>query len=482
MKTIVFNLFNGFNIRYLVHSGIIESLRILNYRVIITSYNSKEIKKNFSNKKNIEFHQLNEKIDNNFKNKRIYFFLNLIRYHMHGGKFKTPNLHFEIFKKDLLKNKTVKNTILVFVLKLLLKTLNNFKILRLIFLQITENLYPSYYEKFYEKFRPDLVICNSLGTFSNDDFLLRSAKKNSVKSLSIILSWDNSTTRGYPGCSPSRVIAWTKIMKNELIKLSDIKEEKIFVLGTAQFDHYFKKQKKSKKYFLKKFKLKKKNIIFFATRGPNTYTSNAEIIETICKVIISNKLKDTELLTRIHPLHYLKDKSKKYKILFKNYKYLERKYKNILKINYPKITNDKTNFHFSSSENDDLYLILKYSNMVINIFSTFNIEGSIFDKPLINVCFQKSKPNLEKKFKSRYDVIIDLNQDHNQRLIKTGGVKNCKNEEELSISIMEALKKPKKFSQNRKKIFKNEIGPNQGNASSAISKNIQQFVNYSLKH
>ena len=42
---------------------------------------------------------------------------------MHGGKFKTPNLHFEIFKKDLLKNKTVKNTILVFVLKLLLRLL-----------------------------------------------------------------------------------------------------------------------------------------------------------------------------------------------------------------------------------------------------------------------------------------------------------------------------------------------------------------------
>ena len=97
---------------------------------------------------------------------------------------------------------------------------------------------------------------------------------------------------------------------------------------------------------------------------------------------------------------------------------MERKYKNILKINYPKITNDKTNFHFSSSENNDLYLILKYSNIIVNIFSTFNIEGSIFDKPLINVCFQKSKSNFEKKFKSRYNVIIDLNQDHNQRLIK----------------------------------------------------------------
>ena len=51
MKTIVFNLFNGFNIRYLVHSGIIESLRILNYKIIITSYNSKEIKKIFLIKK-----------------------------------------------------------------------------------------------------------------------------------------------------------------------------------------------------------------------------------------------------------------------------------------------------------------------------------------------------------------------------------------------------------------------------------------------
>ena len=44
-----------------------------------------------------------------------------------------------------------------------------------------------------------------------------------------MLSWDNSTTRGYPGCKPNYVFAWTDTMKNEIIKLSDIDEDKISV-------------------------------------------------------------------------------------------------------------------------------------------------------------------------------------------------------------------------------------------------------------
>ena len=31
-----------------------------------------------------------------------------------------------------------------------------------------------------------------------------------------MLSWDNSTTRGYPGCKPTNVFAWTETMKEKL--------------------------------------------------------------------------------------------------------------------------------------------------------------------------------------------------------------------------------------------------------------------------
>ena len=70
--------------------------------------------------------------------------------------------------------------------------------------------------------------------------------------------------------------------------------------------------------------------------------------------------------------------------------------------------------------------------MIINIFSTINIEGAIFDKPLINISYQKNSNFYDKNMKSRYDVNIDFKQDHNQRILSTKGITNCWNGAELN--------------------------------------------------
>jgi hypothetical protein len=82
-----------------------------------------------------------------------------------------------------------------------------------------------------------------------------------------MLSWDNSTTRGYPGCKPNYVFAWTETMKNEIEKLSDIHEDQIYVTGSAQFDHYFSDLTSQKKNFNNKFKLDEKRTLYFLLQG-----------------------------------------------------------------------------------------------------------------------------------------------------------------------------------------------------------------------
>ena len=114
--------------------------------------------------------------------------------------------------------------------------------------------------------------------------------------------------------------------------------------------------------------------------------------------------------------------------------------------------------------------------MIINIFSTINIEGAIFDKPLINISYQKNSNFYDKNMKSRYDVNIDFKQDHNQRILSTKGIINCWNSEELNKAINEALENPKKLSEKRKKIITNEVGPNKGNAAKMISSLIEELA------
>ena len=292
-----------------------------------------------------------------------------------------------------------------------------------------------------------------------------------------MLSWDNSTTRGYPGLKPNYVLAWTNTMKNEIKKLSDIDENKIYVTGSAQFDHYFLNLKFSKEDFYNKFRLnKEKKTLFFATRGPNTYASNAEIIKEICSSMRKQKILNSQLIVRIHPLHYSKNKFVKYKKLFKTYSDLEYEFKDILRINYPIIENDDSNFFLKKENSLDLHSLIKYSDVIINVFSTVNIEGAIFDKPLINISYQKNANFYNENMKSRYNINIDFKQDHNQRILSTGGIINCWNDKELNQAINDAIKYPKKLSEKREKIIINEVGPNKGNAAKTISSLIEKLA------
>ena len=101
MKTLVFNLFNGFNVRYLIETGIIDQLKKKN-RIILTSYSFNGIKEHFKNDKNIIYYKLDEKKDLNFRKNFIDRNLNRIRYYTEGGKFITPKLHINMFINDYL--------------------------------------------------------------------------------------------------------------------------------------------------------------------------------------------------------------------------------------------------------------------------------------------------------------------------------------------------------------------------------------------
>ena len=72
---------------------------------------------------------------------------------------------------------------------------------------------------------------SSLGVFSCDEYILRISRKLNIKSCSCILSWDNSTTRGYPGALPDMIYSWTDIMKEELINFSDCNRNIITTAG-----------------------------------------------------------------------------------------------------------------------------------------------------------------------------------------------------------------------------------------------------------
>ena len=122
--------------------------------------------------------------------------------------------------------------------------------------------------------------------------------------------------------------------------------------------------------------------------------------------------------------------------------------------------------------------LIYHSDVIVNIFSTINIEACIFNV-IVNVNFD----NLEKMY--YYDhkknwrqnlSKLDKDLDHNQRIVKSGSMKLANNPKELINLINDYLKNPQNNSKERKKIVDTEIGKFRGNASKNIASIIKNFV------
>jgi len=318
---------------------------------------------------------------------------------------------------------------------------------------------------------------SALCGFKYNEEIARESLKNNVPVCSVILSWDNTSGMGMPGYIPDYVVAWTENMKKELIELNDINEDKIYVGGMAHFDHYYdEKLVLEKKVFFEKLNLNvDKKVIFYATKSPKRFPWGPSLVEDIALSIERNLInQNTQILVRIHPLHYRRENGK---FIFQNildeYSRIEAKYPSVI-LNKPKMLSKKIDFYMDDSEEILVFSILKYSSLMLNMFSTMAIEAAILDLPIINVCIQeKCKADIGK---SKQDIMVDYRQTHNQRIINTEGAKTAFTNGELIDQINYYLSNDLADQKNRLKIVNNEAGPFCGNAGEEIGKFISSLV------
>ena len=469
MKKILINITNGFSLRFLCHTDILKKiLEEKNIKVFILSKDAASTRLNLGYK-NIEYVEFDESKSHNYKfASRFYNFLETIRLYINGGDFKTPEIYFFY---NVNNKKLFYRTLIFFFKKI--------KFLRKILVFMQSFYYPKDLFKLISQINPDLVITSSLGTFSYDEYILRISKKLKIKTCACILSWDNSTTRGYPRAIPDKIFSWTEIMKKELVNFSDIDPNIITVSGVPHFDNYYNKNKFNKKDFLKKINLPTdKKIILIITKGPSTFQFNPNICDLVSKAISTKKIDNAHIIVRIHPLFYQIDKNKEieFQSALDVFNEIKKKY-NCLTINYPNITSNNINFEMHFEEQHFLKNLILSSDLIINIYSTVNIEGAILDRPLINIDFDNFKPMYEwsKKYK-RQNLSIDRNLDHNLRIMRYGGISNVKSEKDLINEINNYLSNPERKKNERKVIAVKEGGPYKGSSGRNIAHQIINFL------
>ena len=414
-KTIFFLLPNGITVRNFLNTGIIDELiSKKNIRIVIFTssplafekYNNNEkvIIKLFIKKRKISlsgllniilrrrFYKVNQTVSNKILSKGPLF----------------PENHNKIIEY-LLSQPFPKSKIIYNTLRLILRKIKGFR--------------PDIL-KVFNKYEPSLVI--STHPISMDEYeYLSCSNKLGIRTIGIIKSWDNLTTKGYIPVKLDHYLAWNEIIKNELIKIHHVQESKISVTGIPQFDLYFYKANIIKREkFLKKMNLDpNKKTIFFATSPSSIGPEDPDIIFEKMKFLKNNKIKNIQVIARLHPL----DNIERYKKL---------KDSNFSNLTF-QIPGKNSNSKISGIINPDFITELRdtlfHSDVTVNTCSTTSLDAVAMDKPIVNIAFDLKPREYYKSCKRYYDFA------HFQPILNSGATKLASNFDEYVNLIFRYL-------------------------------------------
>ncbi len=297
---------------------------------------------------------------------------------------------------------------------------------------------------------------------------LVAAKQLKLSTSTFIFSWDNLASKGRMLGSFDAFLVWSDLMKAELLYFyPNVKEEKVKVVGTPQFEPYvMPKYETTKEDFLKKFQLnKKKLVICYSCADVSIGKNDPIVIKAIANAIRSNAIeRDVQLLVRTSPAE---DDAR--------FKSIRSAFPEIL-WNVPKWNLTREN-HAESwsqrvpSEEDikDLRALLEYVDLNINMCSTMSLDFMLFNKPVINTVFGNEANGL-------YNDQRFLNYDHYKKVVESGAVTIAKNENELIAQMNEALENPTKRTSQRKAMIDLQMGEPLLDTSKRIAETLKQWA------
>lgn len=483
MSTIAIAIQQGFSARVLLQTEVLDTLLEAGARVVVLTSDAATVEKYLNGRglSNIVVEQLDAAAYSKRQRGAIKYLLRQSR--IYGTRTRTVDDMFEMQWKDTWRMRAAVGLFLLAVTWLLTRLMRASGPLMRAVVALENRLdTPRAHEAFFRKYRPDAVVVTSLGTFAYDNYVIREAHRNGAPVISYVLSWDNTSVNGLGVNLCDKVIVWSEVMKQELVELHRLPPETIAVDGVPHYDSYVngKVELKSKEWLGEEFGFDPgKRLIMFAPRSPNTSLDNVDVAGVICDAIHDGRLPgDCHLLVRLHPIYYRRHEGR---FLFAGEliewdQLLERYGTDCLSIDRPAMIDGDLNLFMPDEEIPKLGSLLKHSEVVVNPFSTLNLESSIFDTPTVNVAFNIGRKRPTGPKVARYNIHYDEVQTHNQRVVNSGGTSVAHSIDEMIDQINRYLENASLHAEGRKRMVANECGVNLGRAGRAVGQTILEFA------
>jgi hypothetical protein len=292
------------------------------------------------------------------------------------------------------------------------------------------------HDEYFKEQNIQCVLTPGMGNFNfwNEGSFALEAQHMGIPAFAAITNYDNIVNMGYRGFNPTCLGVWSRQMADEVIKLHGYPANKLEIIGAVQYDRFMKPLSIRREEFLKSINLNpsKKTIFFAGGVNINHYFE-------IYRLFVEGKGRiwkgDFNFIVRPQPHAKLLD-SPGWQILEKMFTEVGVYVSNPGSVDASGDRTQELRLDLGLDEApDELNYLLRYSDVLINNFSTMGLEAAICDLPTIHVGYDAYT------FGVRFGVTTGFQQrmTHNRRPLRLKASKVAKSEKELLSHIDQYL-------------------------------------------
>jgi len=318
------------------------------------------------------------------------------------------------------------------------------------------------HDKYFSEQDIKCVLTPGMGNYNfwhEGDFALE-AQRMGIPAFAAITNYDNIVNMGYRGFDPICLAVWSRQMADEAIRLHNFPASRIEITGPVQYDRFMQPLQVKRDRFLSSINLDpNKKTIFFA--GGVNINHYFEIYRLFVERKRSIWRSDFNFIVRPQPHPKL--------LISPGWQILEKMFTQMgVYVSNPgsiDASGDRTKELFLDlgfdEGPDELNYLLRYSDVLVNNFSTMGLEAAICNLPVIHIGYDAYT------FGMRFGVTTGFQQrmTHNRRKLRLKGSKVAKSEKELLIYIDQYLTDRSLDSEDRYEYAVSECGDLDGQST-----------------
>ena len=337
-----------------------------------------------------------------------------------------------------------------------------------------------FFAPLFERYGPGLVVTAAPGYLPHDTLLLREARRRGIQTVCVITSWDAPHNMGLRGARPDYVVVWREVQKREVVRYQGFRPERVVVGGMPAFDVYRNTHHwPSREDLFARYGLDpQRKLIMFATKSPAVYL-HIRIMEALVKAIGDGRFSyPAQLLARLHPLHFTSflANSPALQSIMAEYQALAAQ-TSYLAFSIPQVVSTKMD-NDMPGEARELACLLHHTDVLINLFSTIQLEACLADVPVINVAFDPPRgelpdgntllPSQARQGYRLRPIAVDVGQPQGQRVVASRATRQAHSIEELIALTNRYLQEPALEADERRRLAEEECGPTDGHAGERV--------------